>query len=201
MHTKRSHKAGTEERRDYFRVEDMAQIQCLSIDRSSALANICPTAFSQQNNGKLIRELQEIDLDNTQLLRSIGDKNRDLEHYLKSINRKLELVAKQLVEATETNPGQQTQLVSISEGGLSFRSPAAYAEDSYLAVQLTLLPSHLSLVLFARIINCTKSHDTTDSDFSIGVSFVQLRDSDRQIIAKHIMQLQMAERREKNEEN
>lgn len=201
MQAKTSHNAGTEDRRDYFRIEDMAQIQCLPIDRSSALANICPAAFSQHNNGSLIRELQEIDLDNALLLRTIGDNNRDLEHYLKSINHKLDLIAKYLVESTEARPGQQTQLVSISEGGLSFRSPVEYAEDSYLAVQLTLLPSHLSLVLFTRIINCSKGHNGPHSDFSIGVSFVHLRDSDRQIIAKHIIQLQMAERREQKEDS
>lgn len=199
LQAKTSHKGGTEERRDYFRIEDMAQIQCLPIDRSSALANICPTAFSQQENRGLIRELQEIDQDNALLLRSLGDTNRDLEQYLKSINRKLDLIAKCLVESTEAGCGQQTQLVSISEGGLSFRSPVEYSEDSHLAVQLTLLPSQLSMVLFSRIINCSSSDNGPHSDFSIGVSFVNLRDRDRQIIAKHIIQLQMAERRVDNE--
>ena len=90
--------------------------------------------------------------------------------------------------------GSKKYLITISEGGLAFRTSTQYANDSYIAVQITLLPNHQSLVLFCRVINCSQVTD----GFNIALSFVNLTDGDRQIIAKHIIQLQLAERRQLN---
>jgi hypothetical protein len=180
------------ERRNYFRIEDTVLLRLQPVDESAALANIIPYQFNEDPSYSLIRELQSLDQDNQKFLRLIAEDNRDLEAYLKGINKKIELIAATVIESEGRGPDQIKQKISISEGGLSFCSDTEFANDSYLALQVTLLPSHHTMVIFSKVINCSKNNT---SGFSIALSLVHLKDTDRQIITRHIMQLQLAERR------
>ncbi len=188
------------ERRDFFRVEDKVLLRCLAVDQNSALANDIPPQFSSDPAYRLMRDLQHIDQENSKYLRTIAENNRELDSYLKSITKKIELIASCIVQNLDPAADQQPQPISISEGGLSFSSSDEYAPDSYLAMQLTLLPSHISLVIFAKVISCSKASSEQQKLYSSAVSFVHLKDNDRQIIAKHIMHLQLIERRQQADE-
>ena len=175
-----------------------------AIDESSALANIVPKQFCDDQAHSLIRDLQHIDQESNQYLRSIAESNRDLELYLKLLSKKIDTIAANLVDSIAPAPDQQQKIISLSEGGLAFPSASEHAHDSYLALQLTLLPLHVSLILFAKVINCSANNTTTGKQgsdgFSVAVSIIHLKDSDRQIIAKHIIQLQQTERRSQKHE-
>ena len=189
------------ERRDFFRIEDKVLLRCLPVDESSVLADRIPAQFNDDSSYSLMRDLQHIDQENNKFLRAIAEHNRELEIYLKAMNKKIELIASRLVENLESADDQQSVLVSLSEGGLAFHSVSEYPHDSYLALQLTLLPSHISLILFAKVINSSLAGDGQMGTYATAVSFIHLKDSDRQIIAKHIMQLQLMERRRQSHED
>ncbi|MEE8057097.1 MAG: PilZ domain-containing protein [Pseudomonadales bacterium] len=191
------------ERRNYYRIEDKVLLRYQAIDESSALANIAPPQFGNNLAHSLMRDLEHIDQENNKYLRSIAETNRELEIYLKAISKKIDTIATRLVETTAPAPDLLSQVISLSEGGLAFRSGVEQANDGYLALQLTLLPSAISLLLFAKVINCSplqaepSTHPVESTDgFTIAVSFVNLQDSDRQMIAKHIITLQLLERRQ-----
>lgn len=193
------------ERRDYFRITDKVQLRYTCIDENSALANKVPPEFRADIGYSLVRELELIDREHTPQLRAIAELSRDLETYLKAINRKIELIASTLAADSDTLDHKEQQVVSLSEGGMAFRAHKAIADDSHLAMQLTLLPSHITLVLFGRVINCSPADggDQGSEDkkaYSVSVSFVHLREEDRQTLAKHIMQLQLAQRRQQHDE-
>lgn len=193
--------SGDNERRDFFRIRDKVQLRYLPVDESSALANRVPPGFREDIGYSLVRELQLIDREHATQLRIIADQSRDLEAYLKAINRKIELIAARLAADDDNPDHKQLMAVSLSEGGMSFRSAKALADDSHLALQLTLLPTHITLVLFGRVINCSPiGGGEPPSGYAVAVSFVQLREEDRQTLAKHIMQLQLAQRRKQHEE-
>lgn len=185
------------ERRDFFRIIDTVMMRVRPVNQSAALANIIPAQFRDDPAFALMQQLQQIDHDNSQFLWSIAEKNRDVEAYLKGINRKIELISAHLIASADNDPDQSKQTISLSEGGLGFHSDIEYGHDSYLAIQVTLLPSRATVVLFAKVINCTKKAD----DFAVAVGFVQLNKTTRKLIAKHIMQLQLAERRKHHEED
>ncbi|ARN75845.1 PilZ domain-containing protein [Oceanicoccus sagamiensis] len=185
------------ERRNYFRVDDKVLLRYQPVEESCAFANTIPQAFKEDPGYSLMRELQSIEQDNAKFLRAIGEQSRDLEAYLKGQNKKLELIAAKVVEQEEQAPDQRKQHISISEGGLSIHSETELANDGYLAIQLTLLPNHHSLVVFAKVINCSEAHQ---GGYNVALSFTHLKDSDRQLIAKHIMQLQLARRRQETDD-
>ena len=192
MEHKQSSQDMINERRDYFRIDDTVLLRYLPIDKTSALANIVPRRFSENPSYSLVRELQLIEQENSKFLRAIAEENRDLEAYLKSINKKIELIAGKLMEGEDESSDQQKTHITMSEGGLSFHAVNEHADDSYLALQITFLPSHQPIIVFTKVINCTQH----GNDYIVALSFVNLKDTERHIIAKHIMQIQLAQRRQ-----
>ena len=181
------------ERRNFFRIHVDVLISHLLIDQSSALAHRMPSQFQQQPSFSLMREIQTIDQDSQKYLHSVGEQSRELELYLRSISKKIDAISAHIAQTVSPKLEQQAQSISLSEGGLSFHSPQPVAHDSYLAIQLSLLPAHQTLILFAKIINCSVA---PTGGFFIALSFVEPQDSDCQIISRHIMQQQQAQRRE-----
>ncbi len=181
------------ERRSFFRIEDDVLLRFQSIDKSSALANKIPTQFSDDPSYSLMHEIQLIDQENSRHLHTIAEHNRDLEIYLKSINKKIDAIAAHLAETIAPVTDQLPNTITLSEGGMSFRSDIELPHDEFLAIQVNFLPLHQTVVLFAKIIN---SSSIEGKGYNVAVSFVELSDYDRQIIAKHIMQVQLAKKRE-----
>ena len=180
------------ERRSFFRVDDRVLLRYQPVNENCALANMIPAAFKEDPGYSLMQELQAIDRNNAKFLSAIGEDNRNLEAYLKGQNKKLELIAAKLIEHEGIAPDRQKLEVSISEGGLSIKSGTEFAINSYLALQITLLPKRHTVVTFAKIVNCSEAKA---GSYKYGLSFIHLKDYDRQVIAKHVMQLQLAQRR------
>lgn len=180
------------ERRNYFRIEDDVLFRYQTIDKSAAIANIIPAQFIADPSYSLMREIQAIDSESSKYLHVIAEQNHELEMYLRSISKKIDVIAAHIVEKTSPINDQKSQHISISEGGLSFHSDSKLPHDEFLAIQLSFLPSHQTVVLFAKIINCSSIES---GGFSIAVSFVHLSDSDSSIVAKRIMQLQQSRKR------
>lgn len=179
------------ERRDYFRIEDTVLLRYIEVDRSLAQANQIPAQFSDDLRFSLMQQLHAIDSESSKYLRSITQTNSDLEAYLKLLNKKIETLASALINSVDPVTDQQKIAVSLSEGGVCFTADNALAVGSFTALQLTLLPTYVTLVLFTEIADCSAIKD----GFRIVMSFVHLKDADRQQLAKHIMQWQLAAKR------
>ena len=186
------------ERRDYFRIEDDVLLRCKTVSQSAALANSVPHEFTEAPGYSLMHELRLIEKDSRSLLSAVGEYNRDIEAYLQSLNKKIDTIASHIAASHKPDIELQTMHISLSEGGLSFHSEMQQAHDSYLALQMTFLPSHNSLILFAKVINCTAHKQ---GGYSVAISFVYLTDADRQQISKYVMQFQVAEKRKLEEDS
>lgn len=179
------------EQRHFFRIEDDVYLQTLPVSEAQAIEQHIPKEFSDGPGHGLMRNLMHIDHENGKLMRAIGDVSRELEQYLHNLNRKIELVAQHLSGLDNETAPDSMRHVTLSEGGIAFPAAQAVVNGSHLAVQITLLPSQITLVLFAKVIQCTPQA----SQFQIATSFCGLTEGDRQILARHIMQVQQRQRR------
>lgn len=193
LYKKVSNEKMVNERRSYFRIEDDVLLRYQAIDKSTALANQIPQQYIDDPSYSLMHEIQKIDQEYSPHLHSIAEHNRDLEIYLKSINKKIYAIAAHFADTIKPVTDQLPNTITLSEGGLSFRSHVEHAHDGYLAIQVSFLSLHQTIVLFCKIINCSP---IPGNGYNVAVSFVQLSDYDRQVIAKHIMQVQLARKRE-----
>jgi hypothetical protein len=181
------------DRREYFRVDDAVLLQYKIIDQNTAIQHQVPSEFSENIGYTLIRELKQLDHENSSLLRTLAENNRELELYLKYLNSKIDLVANGLADSLKPANQEEPQPVSVSEGGIAFRATEALPKDTCLALQISFISSHITLVLFAKVIHCNNS--AGQDFFTAATAFVGLSNSDRQTLSKHIMQVQLAQKR------
>ncbi len=174
------------DRREYFRVEDRATLRYQIVPAEVVGRTPAESHFDNSEIFELLRDLRQIDQEHNNVLRGIAEQNRELGVYLKSISRKIELVANALTAVDQTRHKQEPQPVSISETSIAFKADTRLPKGAFIALELVLMPSHTALALYGEVV------DSREDDGSMTVvSFVRLRDGDRQILARHVLQVQI----------
>lgn len=185
-------RAGEEaDRREYFRVEDRAILRYQPVPAEAVGFMPAERHFNNSEIFELLRDLRQIDQENSNALRGLAEQNRELGAYLKSMNRKIELVANALAMVDQAQQKQSPQALSISETGIAFKAPERLATGSFVALELILLPHHTALALYAEVL----AQRAEDPALTV-LGFVRLRDSDRQVLARHILQVQIAAKKQ-----
>lgn len=175
-----------DDKRDFFRIRDSI---ALDVRRISS-ADLEEAAFAEDSPlFSLLSDLHTLDYESQHLLRQIAERDRALAHYLKIINKRVDIVSKALALQLVDEVGEP-QDVTLSEGGISFAHPEQLEIGTWLALRMVLLPSPLGLVLPARVIRCDPE---PEKNWIVAVSFHALADNQRQLLARHILQKQAQE--------
>lgn len=176
----------TEDRREYYRIEDMIALEILPPEHAETVSGSGSTLRFD-----LLGELHQLDFEAQHLLRQIADGNRTLANYLKVQNKRIDLIGQALAQDLLKDLGPPREVI-LSEGGLSFVHDQSLDEGSTWALKLMLMPQGLGMLLRVRIATCQA---LGDARFAIGTSFEALTDAQRQLLARHILQKQATERR------
>ncbi len=198
------------ERRALFRINEQLLLNYCVVT-SDDLNKPIDNFFPESQTIALLAEFQQLDHDAKQLLRTISEQQRQVGEYLSILNRKVELLAQQLLSSDTQASDEDKIQVNISESGIAFNCQQAVAPGSHLALQLTFLPQHIGIQLFAKVIRCDaidkqpKETQPTGGDntaelsaspsYRLAVEFHAVDDAQRQLLAKQIMQAQLAAKR------
>jgi hypothetical protein len=144
----------------------------------------------------LLSELHLSEFESQHLLRQINERDRTIAAFLKSQNKRIDLLS-QVVALTVLGQIGEPQPVIISEGGIDFQHPTPIAVGAHLSVKLVLMPQALGLLLRARVTHC----DRKGGGYDVGTEFEYLSDAQRQLLARYILQRQAQERRLAREQN
>jgi hypothetical protein len=177
------------DRRDYFRISDHIGLEIRKLDSDHAGMD---NPFNGSHLESLRSEYRRLDQDVRAQLTTLAERDRLLTSLIKSLNGKLDTLAR--IMAFEQNPLQPEdwQDVTLSEGGLAFHTATnSFMADEILALRMTLPPELYQPVAVARVI-------TVEPDGSGGATvhteFTDIHDSDRQQIARHVMRWQIRQR-------
>ncbi|MFY0728069.1 PilZ domain-containing protein [Pseudomonas sp. NFX15] len=177
-----------EDRREYYRIEDTIALEIRPLSATEATGQEVLQDASPLFN--LLSELHLSEFESQHLLRQISERDRNIAAFLKSQNKRIDLLS-QVIAITVLGQIGEPQPVIISEGGLDFQHPTPIAADSRLSVKLVLMPQALGLLLRARVTHCDRKGDGYD----VGTEFEHITDAQRQLLARHILQKQAQERR------
>lgn len=177
------------ERRDFFRIEDRIGLEIRKLAPGTAMEE---DAFDGDHLESLKAEFRRLDQDVKSQLASLAEKDRLLTGLIKSLNGKLDTLAR--IMAFEQNPLQpgDWQDVTLSEGGLSFHSSTnRFSAGDQLALRMTLPPELFQPVATARVIDVVPDKS---GGGRVHTEFTDIQDSDRQQIARHVMRWQIRQR-------
>lgn len=177
------------ERRDFFRIEDRIGLEIRKLAPDTPLER---DVFDGDHLESLKAEFRRLDQDVKSQLASLAERDRLLTGLFKSLNGKLDTLAR--IMAFEQNPLQPEdwQQVTLSEGGLSFISGTpAWQIGDRLAVRMTLPPELYQPRAVARVLDVLPD---ASGGARVHTEFIRLHDSDRQQIARHVMRWQIRQR-------
>ncbi|WP_336357108.1 PilZ domain-containing protein [Pseudomonas granadensis] len=183
-----------EDRREYYRIEDMIALEIRPLSAPEAAGEEVLQDASPLFN--LLSELHLSEFESQHLLRQISERDRAIAAFLKSQNKRIDLLS-QVVALTVLGHIGEPQPVIISEGGIEFQYPTPVATGAHLSVKLVLMPQALGLLLRARVTHC----DPKGNGYDVGTEFEHLTDAQRQLLARYILQKQAQERRLAREQN
>ncbi len=192
----------TDERREYFRIEDeialdyrpvdasevdglVERIRSHMVDRFTASSSFAATS---RQMGHAIHKVQH---DSPELARC-----------LQAIDNKLNMIAQLFVSEEMHIHDHPSREVTLSAGGLAFRSQQKIDLDSLLELRMVLFPSLVGILTISRVIKCERMQDS-NSEFPwlIAVEYEHLRESDRELLVRHIMAKETEQLRAQRSEN
>jgi hypothetical protein len=177
------------ERRDFFRIEDRIGLEVRKLAPDTPLGE---DLFDGDHLESLKAEFRRLDQDVKSQLASLAERDRLLTGLIKSLNGKLDTLAR--IMAFEQNPLQPEdwQDVTLSEGGLSFSSSTpAWQPGDRLAVRMTLPPELFQPQAIAQVLEV---HPDSSGGARVHTEFTRINDGDRQQIARHVMRWQIRQR-------
>lgn len=187
-----------QDNRNFYRIEDRAGLEFCLTDEATVNDESADFPIPVSAHFQLLNQLLTIDSENSQLLRSISEKDRNIASYIKGIDQKIELLAQMLVGCDDTLKDEHLKTITLSEGGLSFHHYESIETDRYVAVKLTLIPSCLGMLLYGRVIE-TSFDD--NGNHLIHINFTNITENNRALIARHVLLFQAKQRRENNSQS
>lgn len=176
------------DRRDFYRITDQVGLEI----RRHTTDDKKASPFNGSHVEALRAEFRRLDQDVRSQLANLAERDRLLTSLIKSLNGKVDTLAR--IMAFEQNPLQPEdwQEVTLSEGGLSFSTVISdYAIDERISVRLTLPPELFQPVATAQILSIEP--DGNDA-YRVHTEFVDIHDADRQQIARHVLRWQIRQR-------
>lgn len=180
-----------QERRDYFRINLNAVIDYQCISKEQLHSKDLYTLFDDGHLIKVHAELAQLEHESTRLLQQVKDKDHILGEYLHVLNRKVCILADQVManQATDTNSEHR---ISLSEVGLRFYSKNALVLGQHIALYLHFNKNSSVTLVCAEVARCEPDRD---NGYQIAAKFHYSNGTQRQQINQQIMRAQLADKR------
>jgi hypothetical protein len=190
-----------DDKRHYFRVNDSVNLSYRFIDESQI--NHHPTTSSNLlDNCSLTSALELINEEATIVHDKLEKIHSDFADYLKLLNIKIDLLAQAVIKLSvpEEITENQTRNANISASGVGFDSSESLKIGQYLEIKMLLVHSTVVVVTYAKVVHCIKNSNAEgDYPYFVGVDYVNLKETDRDLLSKHVAKKQLQQIREQKE--
>ena len=191
------------ERRECYRIVDHIMLEYRLLSESEYSSGEPPTDpydnhYHVTPQFKILSEIRQIEADSRHHLHAISEQDRHISAYLRALNHKIECLTSLITQTQEENSLSPTHQVSLSEAGIAVEVPDHLTPDSLLHIHVTLFPSFYRFAAIAKTVHCDALPEKHNTVYCLGLHFESMLESDRQMLARHIMQKQSHDRRPPN---
>jgi hypothetical protein len=194
------------ERRRFFRIEDSVYLQLESDEQSDAPT--APANIGESGFYPYINEFRKISAESKHHLHLAENTDPHIAAYLHALNRKIECLAQAILFSQEEQPVEANHSIQLSEGGFSAALEQAYTPGQQLKCKMILYPNNHILFFASEVIYCQEQPPSIPQPSSpikqlyrVGFEFIHLNEGDSQLLARHIINKQANERRQRQLEN
>jgi hypothetical protein len=172
------------ERRSSFRIADRVYLRLLpprAMQKEPAIPSLC----SQ------LSHLRELGYQSHHLLASLRKQQTELGQYLGLLERRIELLTRAMTTLLWPHPIEADTDVNLSANGIDWIQEEALEVGSEKELQLVLFPSLQCYEDIVKVISC----EPAEGGMRIAVTFNQQQGYEREIIIRHMLERQAAQRR------
>lgn len=190
------------ERREYFRINDEVVLDYRLVNDTGldtlrdTIESPVPDRFTTASS--FAASSRQI----AHAFHSVQNDSPEVARCLQALDHKLNTLA-QLFVAEEIRLNERTaQDVNLSAGGLAFRAQSQIDQGALLETRLVLLPSLMGILMVSRVVHCERVNDgDLQFPWQIAVSYEILRESDRELLVRHVMarETELLRRKRKHE--
>ncbi len=180
----------SQERRNYFRLQDRVAIEIKPLDAERALDPAAPLADAGTRRFRLISELESLNAETQSLLSAISQRDPQMARFLRLMERKLHLIAEASIDQDDEPLPDNEQDVSLSAGGVSFSSRTPASPGEFLSIRMLLLPERAGLLLKSKVVSVRER----DDHFAVRCEFINMSEAERAVITRHLMKSETRQR-------
>ncbi len=182
------------ERRRAFRVDDDVHLEFRELISGENEEESPPEKELQTCRALL--QLRELTIQSGHLLAGIRKNHSEIAQYLTLLDKKIDAVAQIAGAISFGGDVQPNHRVNISANGMAFVHHNALAPTTRLHLRIILFPSMLCIQPLARVVYC-KERPKAEARrrYRIGVEFEALAEQEQDMLIRHMMERQSAQRR------
>jgi hypothetical protein len=191
----------SEDRRGYFRIEDALSLSYHQVPPEEVQERLQRLEQGLESHFTVVSSLAAVTQEMAGVLHKIELESPEVADYLASLDRKLELMARALLSAGNELVETPAQPVNLSASGMAFNAAEAVPEGTLLELRLLLLPSFTGILTYGEVVGCEPRAPAEDEfPYCIRVNFSHMRESDRDVLIRHVIQRQTRMLRKLREE-
>ena len=190
------------DRRSYFRVRDEVEleIQVSSAEEEDSTSDdVNDLAFSNDSlYHTFLKAVRALDLNDAQIAFDLKKDDAELYRYLQTINRKIELLARLILNA-EIPP---TQEADLSPGGVGLVSSESFEPGDVVKVRIIFPKSYDVVYAFGHVIYCEDFvDDTGEKKYRVGLQFTKISETNKRIMTRQVFKKQSDDLREARQQS
>lgn len=192
------------ERRAFFRVDDSVSLSYHVISRDELDNRKSLIEMEHEGNFTVMSSIASINQNMAGIMHRIEGGDPDIAAYLKAINSKIDILGRALLSNGSELATQPAQPVNISASGLAFYSSDPVEKGSLLELKLLLMSSFTGIITFGEVVGCDAVDDADGYSHFIRLSFMHMREQDRDLLIRHVIKRQsefLRRRRESREDD
>ena len=185
-----------DERRDYYRINDTVGFSCSICKSEKEIPTLEEFLAEIPDEFQLINYLNRIDIDNASLLHTIQEVSPDISRYLKIINAKIDALSRHMVTVGSMEE-IKFEKITLSAGGLSLINDENIALGTILRTRMVLYPSCSGILTYGKVVRSFAIPNTEPAQYDTALQYVLIKESDRDVLVRHVLQLQSNQLRQK----
>ncbi len=184
-----------DERRQFFRIDDSLSLSYRQIPAERLSAAIENLENALDRDFTVVSSLAAVSQEMQGTLHKIEASRPEIAAYLKSLDKKIDILGRALLAQTTELLNQPAQEVNISATGVSFLVPEDIPVGAVLELKMLLMPSYAGILSFVEVLGCdpVASPAGQPASYNLRTTFMHIRDRDRDLLIQHVVQRQSAQ--------
>jgi hypothetical protein len=188
--TEEQHVSLEDERRRFFRIEDLVHLTFRQIDETELAYKVDLLEKGLVEQFMITSSLAAITADMAATMRKIEVTEPETASYLKSLDRKIDMIGQAFMVDEVNAQGNTAAPVNLSASGIAFHTEEALPVGNKLEIKIMLMPSSAGIMAYGEVIGNDRVEDASGFHNQARIDFTHLRDEDRDLLIRHVIRKQ-----------